>query len=120
MRPQVTGYLHFYIQRNRSLQTPASGASTPGDDGKPIEFGGFNISPADKVKQHQKGMVAAGAIYPKGSTWTVDAGTHGAATVDPDGDSGTDNSFRDFTTVWQKNLNFYWAPVARTSTRPRR
>jgi len=70
----------------------------------PVEFGGFNIAPADKIKQHQKGMVAAGAVYPEGSTWTVDAGTHAAATVTKDGDS-----FRDFTTVWQKNLNFYWA-----------
>jgi hypothetical protein len=70
----------------------------------PIEFGGFNISPADKIKQHQKGMVAAGVVYPEGSTWTVDEGTYAAATV-----TTGNESFRDFTTVWQKNLNFYWA-----------
>jgi hypothetical protein len=87
----------------------------PGRRGKinlvatPIEFGGFNISPADKIKQHQKGMVAAGVVYPEGSSWTVDAGTHAAATVDPGTPNDPTDDFRDFTTVWQKNLNFYWA-----------
>jgi hypothetical protein len=75
----------------------------------PIEYGGFNIAPADKIKQHQKGMVAAGAVYPEGSSWTVDAGTHAAATVDPGTPNDETDDFRDFTTVWQKNLNFYWA-----------
>jgi len=35
----------------------------------PIEFGGINLSPADKVKQGQKGMIGALVIEPQGSTW---------------------------------------------------
>lgn len=35
----------------------------------PVEFGGFNLNPADKIKQGQKGLVGAGVIVPQGSTW---------------------------------------------------
>ena len=71
----------------------------------PIEFGGFNIMPADKIKQGQKGAVAAGVIYPEGSTWETDPGTRMAATVTrPDY-----TTFRDFTTVWQKGVSLHYA-----------
>jgi hypothetical protein len=35
----------------------------------PIEFGGINLMPADKIKQGQKGLVGALVIEPAGSTW---------------------------------------------------
>jgi len=35
----------------------------------PVEFGGANIGPADKLKQSAKGLVGAMVIEPKGSTW---------------------------------------------------
>jgi hypothetical protein len=35
----------------------------------PIEFGGINLSPADKIKQGQKAMIGALVIEPQGSAW---------------------------------------------------
>jgi len=35
----------------------------------PVEFGGTNLIPADKVKQGQKGLIGALVIEPQGSTW---------------------------------------------------
>ena len=71
----------------------------------PIEFGGFNIMPTDKLEQPQKGLIGAGVIYPKGSTWTVDPGTTTVATVE----SGPGGSFRDFTTIAQKGTSMFYA-----------
>ena len=72
----------------------------------PIEFGGFNIMPADKVEQGQKGAVGAGVIYPEGSTWTVDAGTNTEATVTLPNGGGT---FRDFVVVAQKGASMFYS-----------
>jgi len=69
----------------------------------PIEFGGFNIMAADKIEQGQKGLVGAGVIYPAGSTWTVDPGTHTEATVTANG-----KTFRDFVTVAQKGTSMFY------------
>jgi hypothetical protein len=81
----------------------------------PIEFGGFNIMPADKVKQGQKGMVAAGVIYPQGSTWTVDEGSNTSASVTTvDLFTAAEKTFRDFTVVTQKGASMFyqdWKPV---------
>jgi hypothetical protein len=93
----------WYAGAVEPLSVSPNGAATM--QATAIEFGGFNISPADKIKQHQKGLVAAGAIMPRGSTWVEDANSRTSATVTRSDGS----SFRDFTTVWQKNLNFYWA-----------
>jgi hypothetical protein len=72
----------------------------------PIEFGGFNIMPSDKLEQPQKGLLGAGVIYPAGSDWSVDPGTTTVATVT----SGLDNStFRDFTTIAQKGTSMFYA-----------
>jgi hypothetical protein len=72
----------------------------------PIEFGGFNIMPTDKLEQPQKGLVAAGVIYPEGSSWAVDSGSTTMATVE----SGLDGStFRDFTTIAQKGTSLFWS-----------
>jgi hypothetical protein len=72
----------------------------------PIELGGFNIMPSDKLEQPQKGLLGAGVIYPEGSEWAVDHGSNTAATVE----SGLDGSvFRDFTTIAQKGTSLFWA-----------
>ncbi len=70
----------------------------------PIELGGFGIMPADPIKQPQKGVYGAGAVYPAGSTWTVDAGGTTSATV-----TSPSGSFRDFTTVAAKGASIYYA-----------
>jgi hypothetical protein len=78
----------------------------------PIEFGGFNLMAADKIKQGQKAMLGAGVIYPQGSTWKVDPGTTTSASVgtDTNGDGVPDSiAFRDFTVVAQKGANMYYS-----------
>ncbi len=77
-------------------------------DPTPVEFGGSNLNPADKVKQGQKGLVGALIIEPEGSIWKVDSGTRLAADVGPDAnaDGVPDRvGFRDFALVHQKGLN---------------
>jgi hypothetical protein len=69
-----------------------------------VELGGFGIMPADPIKQPQKGVYGAGAVYPAGSTWTVDAGGTTSATV-----TTPSGSFRDFTTVAAKGASIYYA-----------
>jgi len=72
----------------------------------PVEFGGVNLQPADKIKQGQKGLVGALAVHPKGSTWTNDPGTRAAATVSPGAASNPQFApFKDFSVVVQKALN---------------
>jgi len=70
----------------------------------PVEFGGFGMMPADPIKQGQKGLYGAGAVYPEGSTWTVDAGGTTSATV-------TDGAkeFRDFANIAAKGASIYYA-----------
>jgi hypothetical protein len=80
--------------RKRNLQLVAT----------PIEFGGFNLMPTDKIEQGQKGLIGAGVIYPEGSTWDVDAGTNTSATVYAP--SGT---FRDFITIAAKGQSMFYA-----------
>jgi len=72
----------------------------------PIEFGGFNIMPADQIEQGQKGLFGAGVIYPYGSTWEVDTGTNTAATVTL---SDGITTFRDFTTIAAKGASMFYA-----------
>ena len=71
----------------------------------PVEFGGFNLMPADKIKQGQKAMLGAGVIYPQGSTYpvAVDPGTTTSATV-----TAPSGIFRDFTVVAQKGASMYY------------
>jgi hypothetical protein len=45
----------------------------------PAEFGGSNLTPADRIKQPQKGMIGALVIEPAGATW---ANSNGAAPDD--------------------------------------
>nr|WP_319528252.1 manganese-oxidizing multicopper oxidase MnxG [Pseudomonas laurentiana] len=71
----------------------------------PIEFGGLNLTPADPIKQPQKGLGGAMSILPTGATWSEDAHSRASATVQAPGQT----SYRDFVTVWQKALNLRWA-----------
>jgi hypothetical protein len=71
----------------------------------PVEFGGFGLSPADKVKQGQKSMVGGMVVVPQGATVTEDPGQRAQATV-----RKTDGTtFRDFMLVMQKNTNQRYA-----------
>lgn len=45
----------------------------------PVELGGSNLTPADKIKQGQKGLVGALIVEPSGSTWAEDADMRAAA-----------------------------------------
>ncbi|MBS1211963.1 MAG: hypothetical protein H6R26_579, partial [Proteobacteria bacterium] len=79
----------------------------------PIEFGGVNLTPADKIKQGAKGLVGSLIIEPANATW-VEADqtrdrqspnasdqrlTRASATVTAGG-----SSFRDFAVVLQKGM----------------
>ena len=80
----------------------------------PVELGAGNLSPADKIKQGQKGLVGSITIEPPGSTWAetdtvldhqtrvpgVPRRTTASATVT----SGS-LAFRDFAAVIQKGVN---------------
>jgi hypothetical protein len=93
----------------------------------PVEFGGGNITPADQVKQGQKGLIASLVIEPTGATWpdalaqlerVPDGQGSGAATrgtranltvTSPAGAAGSGGTFREGVMMPQKALNFRWA-----------
>jgi hypothetical protein len=69
-----------------------------------VEFGGLNFTPADVIKQPQKGLGGAMSVLPAGSTWVEDA-KRASATVTATGQT----VYRDFAMVWQRALNLRWA-----------
>jgi hypothetical protein len=69
-----------------------------------IEFGGLNFTPADVIKQPQKGLGGAMSILPMGATWVEDARKVNATVTAPG-----QTTYRDFAMVWQKALNMRWA-----------
>jgi hypothetical protein len=73
-----------------------------------VEFGGFNLLPADMIKQTQKGLGGAMIVEPEGATWTEDTNMRAAATVTAPGQP----NYRDFGLVWQRSLNMRWADGA--------
>jgi hypothetical protein len=82
----------------------------------PVEFGGVNILPADRVKQPQKGLFGQIIVEPLGATVTVDAATRTKATVSVPARAATDTlpamparSYTDFALVWQKMMNYRYA-----------
>ncbi|HSP78627.1 MAG TPA: hypothetical protein VLQ93_08870, partial [Myxococcaceae bacterium] len=78
----------------------------------PVEFGGSNLTPADKVKQGQKSLVGALIIEPPGTAWSEDASGRTSASVGPDEDEDGQPdgvAFRDFAVVWQKQLSQRYA-----------
>lgn len=93
----------------------------------PVEFGGTNLTPPDRIKQGQKGAVGALIVEPKDASWiaynddkVIDRQNPGnnqqnkrasraTATVSyksVDKGKVVDRSFRDFAFVHQKGLNF--------------
>jgi hypothetical protein len=64
-----------------------------------IDFGGFNLSPADKFKQASKGLYHAAVVLHRGATWTEGANRHAVATVEIGG-----ATFRDFAVIMAKSL----------------
>jgi hypothetical protein len=90
----------------------------------PIEFGGFNLTPADLIKQGAKSMVGAGVVEPASSMWVENtlvadrqdgAGTRqtrAQATVCPAGRTcdiaKTTGAFRDFSLVLNKGMTHYY------------
>jgi hypothetical protein len=83
--------------------------------GTPIEFGGSNLFPADKLKQPAKSMVGQLVIMPAGSTWT-----EATQVADRQGGTGTrltraqatvtagTTTFRDFTLLLTKGNSSYY------------
>ncbi len=71
----------------------------------PVEFGGFNLLPADKIKQPQKGLSGAMVVHPAGASWVEDVAMRAAATVQAPGQA----AYRDFMVQWHKGLNPRWA-----------
>ena len=74
----------------------------------PVEFGGFNLRPADLIKQVQKGLGGAMIVEPVGANWVEDVDSRAAASVSGPGIS----PYRDFAQVWQRSLNMRWADGA--------
>ena len=90
----------------------------------PVEFGGFSLMPADKIKQGAKSLVGAMVVEPRGATWTEDTQvfnrqgdtatkrlTRAQATVCPAGGTCTNsvpNAFRDFSLVLTKGNTHYY------------
>ncbi len=82
----------------------------------PVEFGGSNLIPADKVKQPQKGLMGALVVEPQGTGWVEDTAldpvtgqvrlTRASATVM---DGAGNPLFRDFVQVWQEGINLRYA-----------
>jgi hypothetical protein len=73
----------------------------------PVEFGGVNLQPADKIKQGMKSLVGQLVIEPEGASWdedTDDATGRQTATVTNGG-----STFRDFSQVWTKGLTHYYS-----------
>ncbi len=82
----------------------------------PVEFGAVGLMPADRIKGTESGLVGAMVVEPENSCWIVDPDTRAQATVWKDdnlsGACGTapapedfDDSFRDFITIMQNDLN---------------
>jgi hypothetical protein len=89
----------------------------------PVEFGGSNLMPADKIKQGAKSMVGTLVVEPAGSTWDESTQvadrqdgvgtrlTRSQATVCPAGGACTPASagaFRDFSLVLVKAMTQYY------------
>lgn len=67
----------------------------------PIEYGAFNLMPADPIKASSRGLVGGMIIEPEGSSWVTDLGSHTQATISrADG-----TTYREFVAVWQDDLN---------------
>ncbi|HEU4387576.1 MAG TPA: hypothetical protein VFV34_07250, partial [Blastocatellia bacterium] len=80
----------------------------------PVEFGGTNLIPSDRIKHPNKGAIGSLIIEPPGSTYLDDTfndptdllakKTRASATITP----GTGGSFREFVLMHQTNINFQY------------
>ncbi|MDD5763346.1 MAG: hypothetical protein PHP88_12690, partial [bacterium] len=116
------GSLRLYIWYAGNLDKVPVSATSSRINAKAVEFGGFNLSPADKIKQGQKGLVGAMTVEPAGATiteadlaWDHQQGdplktrlTRASATIN----KGTAAEFRDFSVVFQKDLSLRYADGA--------
>jgi hypothetical protein len=84
----------------------------------PVEFGGLNILPADRVKQPQKGLYGQAIVEPQGATVTFPfPGTRATADVSAPGQllgqyQVQPVSYRDFASVQTKMMNTRYASGA--------
>lgn len=91
--------------------------------GTAVEFGGFNLGPADKIKQGAKSMIGAAVVMPAGTQWVENTlvmdrqdgvgtrGTRAQATVCPTGVACTTSAtgaFRDFSLVLTKAMTHHY------------
>jgi hypothetical protein len=105
-----------HIETKLATTTPGGGpggkkkGGNGDNDGKqvelvatPVEYGGFNLIPADKIKQGQKGLVGGGSILPVDTTMIAyDGPGEGRTASTITTDSG---EVRDAILVFQKGLN---------------
>jgi hypothetical protein len=80
----------------------------------PVEFGGINLMPTDKIEQGQKSLVGALVIEPQGSVWAENETVRDRQSTDPNAQRSTRTSvtvtrsngtkFKDFVSVFQKGL----------------
>jgi len=98
-----------------------SGATSFNLVATPVEFGGANLMPADKVKQGAKSLVGALVVEPAGSTWTdntpvfdhqTGSGTRASraqvTVTSTPGPAGSGGTFRDFSLVLTKGQTHYY------------
>ena len=71
---------------------------------RPVEYGGINLMPSDRITGSSNGLVGALVVEPPGATWTTDPGTRMAATV-----TWAGGSFRDFVSVIQDDVNLRYS-----------
>lgn len=72
----------------------------------PMEFGAINLMPSDRIKQIQKGAIAALIVEPPGATVTLDPGTRASATVTYQASGGQPGgTFREFVMLFQDDIN---------------
>jgi len=71
----------------------------------PVEFGGFGLSPADRIKQGQKSLVGGMSVAPEDRTIVVDTTTRAQATLTKNGEP----DIRDFMLVMTKHVSQRYA-----------
>ncbi len=73
----------------------------------PVEFGGLNLMPADRIEQGAKGLLGGMVVYPRTAVFTEDRNSRASATVRGAGLPRT--GVRDFVAVLQNETQLYYA-----------
>ncbi|MBL0277856.1 MAG: hypothetical protein IPQ24_17605 [Anaeromyxobacter sp.] len=105
--PGQRGQVRFYAG---DLSLAPTGAGRYQLVATPVEFGGANLGPADKLKQAAKGLVGAVVIEPPGSTWVetdraLDRQTLGTGTRLTRASATVNGTTRSFAHMIQKGQN---------------